>query len=408
MPKSELWVKPQTLPNGDIIKDIDDVRRHELGLEDAFESTSVVNQIDVNRKLTVGITEMMEQAKRPLPWIIENQLIDDTLTVIYGPPKQYKTFIALDMALSQATGLPFLGEYKVLKTGLVIYVACEGIAGLSHRVSAWCIDKGIEEISDNTVPFRRTTGPVQICNGGAAILAEECLRISELMQMPIVGIYIDTLARNFGDGDENRTQDMNTFVHQCDHHLREQFQCPVVVVTHTGHENSNRARGSIVLMASADAQFRVTADYPKVFYQPDFMKDAEAPEARVLICEKIDLGFNDQFGCPVSSLVLRMTEESMPSVAVRLTDDEKMALLHLSEEWVAYPVWRDDFIHDAENTLVRKGKNKGKRRRKSSLRSVVSRVFESLEKKGRIEVERCNDNETLRLRLATDTGVLQP
>ena len=37
MPKSELMVKRRTLPSGEIIKDIDDVRRHSLRLEESIE-----------------------------------------------------------------------------------------------------------------------------------------------------------------------------------------------------------------------------------------------------------------------------------------------------------------------------------------------------------------------------------
>ena len=37
MPKSEIVIKRQTLPSGDVVKDIDDVRRHGLKLEEAVE-----------------------------------------------------------------------------------------------------------------------------------------------------------------------------------------------------------------------------------------------------------------------------------------------------------------------------------------------------------------------------------
>ena len=77
------------------------------------------------------------------------------------------------------------------------------------------------------------------------------------------------------------------------------------------------------------------------------MKDAEAPEARVLTCESVPLGFDDQFNKPVKSIVLHMTDEAMPTDEVELSDDEKIGLKHLSDQWREYPLWRDDFIFDA-------------------------------------------------------------
>ena len=372
-----------------------------MGLAELIEQKLTAN------RLTIGIGEIIRQAQKPLPWIIEKQLIANTLTVIYGPPKQYKTFVAIDMALSQATGQPFLGTYKVLETGLVIYAAGEGVAGVSQRVLAWCKDRGIDDINEDTVPFRRTKGPIQITSGGAAALAEECAQLSLEMDLPIAGIYIDTLARNFGQGDESKTQDMSLFVQQCDYHLRERFGAAVVIVHHTGHDNANRARGSIVLMASADSQIKVSCDFPDVYYQPDFMKDAEAPEARVLTVEKVPLGFDDQFGEPVKSIVLKMTDKDLPTAEDKLSQDEVLALGLLTENWKPYEIWRDDFIHKASQMPISRGKKKGNKRCNGGLRSAMSRVVNSLDEKGLIEIERCNDFKAKSVRATRDTGVLQ-
>lgn len=360
---------------------------------------------DKHTSQTIGITEMLRTAREPLPWVIKDYLIENTLTVIYGPPKSYKTFVALDMALAQATGQPFLGIYDVLQTGLVIYVAGEGQSGLAQRALAWCMDRGIPEIDDETVLFRRTRGAVQINSGGAALIAAECERIAKLTGQPIMGIYIDTLQRNFGDGDENSTADMTAFVRAVDTHLRERFGCAVVIVHHSGHGDQNRARGSIVLAASADAQFRVTANHPLVMLGCDFMKDAEIPPARSLLIEKIPLGFDDQFGQPVKSVVLHITDEQPEPL--QLSEEEKLGLSLLSNDWLAYPIWRDDFIYAAAKVPAQKGKNAGKIRCNSTLRGAVSRCLVSLEKKNLVEVDRCNTVNSAKLRLARVSEVLQ-
>ena len=70
-------------------------------------------------------------------------------------------------------------------------------------------------------------------------------------------IIIDTLARNFGAGNENSTEDMNAFVERVDD-LKNTFNSCICLVHHTGHGSSNRARGSSVLPAAVDWEYKVS------------------------------------------------------------------------------------------------------------------------------------------------------
>jgi putative DNA primase/helicase len=65
-------------------------------------------------------------------------------------------------------------------------------------------------------------------------------------------IIIDTLARNFGGGNENSTEDMSQFVAHIDKHLRDRFNATVLLVHHTGHGSAERGRGSRALKAAVD------------------------------------------------------------------------------------------------------------------------------------------------------------
>ena len=56
-------------------------------------------------------------------------------------------------------------------------------------------------------------------------------------------IVLDTLARNFGDGDENSTGDMNRFVSAVGRMI-ERFGCAVVVVHHSWHGDIMPAKHS--------------------------------------------------------------------------------------------------------------------------------------------------------------------
>lgn len=354
--------------------------------------------------ILVGMQEITRQAERPLPWLIDGLLLGNSTTVIYGPPKQYKTFLGIEMALSQATGLPFLGKYPVRKHGLVVYVAGEGLEGCSQRVIAWCTARGIVGSNVYSVPFWRSNGPLDLSGGDAARLARECDSLQRKTGLQIVGIYVDTLARNFGDGDESRTQDMNRFVRQCDQHLREPFGAAVVIIHHTGHASPDRARGSTALMASADCQIRVSSRAGKIVVKYDFMKDAEPPNPIVLTPRTVRLRSPEEEGdgFSVESLVLEFSGEAAADHIAELTREEKIALQPLSKDWCRYEEWRGEFVEQAAKMPARKGPRRGAARSDSSLRSAVSRVLKSLERKKLIEVNRSSATEIDSIRLADE------
>ena len=69
-------------------------------------------------------------------------------------------------------------------------------------------------------------------------------------------IIVDTLQRNFGAGNENSTEDMSAFIERIDD-LRDTYSTCIAIVHHVGHGNATRARGSSVIQASVDWEYRV-------------------------------------------------------------------------------------------------------------------------------------------------------
>ena len=76
-------------------------------------------------KLLIPYTEIPTE---PPSWLIKDQLTQNSLAAIFGAAGEGKSFIALDIAYSIATGESFHG-YEVQK-GNVIFVAGEGHGGL--------------------------------------------------------------------------------------------------------------------------------------------------------------------------------------------------------------------------------------------------------------------------------------
>lgn len=69
-------------------------------------------------------------------WAVADWLPDASITFLVSPPESYKTWLLLDLAVSVAAGVPFLGAYEVLKPGPTMIIQQEDShAGLTDRLA---------------------------------------------------------------------------------------------------------------------------------------------------------------------------------------------------------------------------------------------------------------------------------
>lgn len=180
-------------------------------------------------------------------WTVEGLILERSLAMLYGPPKSYKTFISLDLALCIATGKPFHGHATV--QGRVTYVAAEGHPGETRdRVLAWCRENGVEPSSLDSC-FALVIHGVKVDDPKTI---EEFIRLDP---EPSDLVVFDTLNRNM-DGHESDTKDMTRFVAGCDK-VRRVLKTAVIVVHHTGVDQG-RERGSTVLRGAVDTRLKVS------------------------------------------------------------------------------------------------------------------------------------------------------
>ena len=198
------------------------------------------------------VDEIMSNITEP-DWLIDKCIERGTVTSIFGAAKSGKSFIAIDMACAVASGRTFYG-YET-KPATVLYLAGEGFTGVGRRI------KSHEQHHDYSLKNK----PLLVSNRGTRIgdnedfknLQEVCRNI-EKEQGSIGMIIVDTLARNYGLN-ENSTEDMNKFIQHIDD-LKEEFNASIIIVHHTGHGSGARSRGSSVLPAALDYEFKVDRD----------------------------------------------------------------------------------------------------------------------------------------------------
>src|SRR4051812_42527240 len=78
-------------------------------------------------------------------WLVDGLLPGSGLAVLFGEPGTGKTFLALDWALTVATGANWFGHQVIRKP--VVYIAGEGAAGISVRVEAWRASRGSNDMT---------------------------------------------------------------------------------------------------------------------------------------------------------------------------------------------------------------------------------------------------------------------
>lgn len=197
----------------------------------------------------ITLLDIDEIENMPAPaWLIDGILTKGGLSLTWGKSGALKSFVAADMALCIATGHPWQG--RAVQQGLVIYVAAEGAYGLARRIVGWRRTKGrdLPKPSFRLVPHTIALTGEDLQHLIAAIVA--------IGEAPVL-IVLDTLARTFGAGDENRQADMNAYVTAADR-LREATGANVMIVHHSGVHEESRERGSNVLRGAADTVINVT------------------------------------------------------------------------------------------------------------------------------------------------------
>ncbi len=283
------------------------------------------------------VAELVTDIK-PIQWLIRDYVEQDSLVLVYGPPGSAKSFATVDFAACVATGQDWQGH--AVKTGPVFYLAGEGHNGLARRFRAWEVARGVK------IP----TGMLWKSAGAAQILQSESIEgvaeaiwtISGEGKNPPALIVLDTLARNFGPGDENSTADMSNFIAAVDKYLIQPWRCAVVIVHHSGH-GQDRARGSSALKAAVDAEHEVTRDEAgNVQLRTTKMKDAEIPAEKLLRLKGVDLpDVFDEDGVIASSAVLEPCEDGTAAIVVGTTKEKQAisvrdVLALLARGWMPY------------------------------------------------------------------------
>ena len=217
-------------------------------------SNAIKCQLDDQGMKILNVEDLMQLA--PQAWLIESYIPEHSVCTLYGESGSYKSFVALDMCLSIATGKKW-GQQEA-QSGKIVYIAGEGASGVQKRLLGWLSRNNTspEDISDTFFFLDRAVDPASAHSRERLI--ENISQIAGSVDL----IVFDTLARCM-TGDENSQRDMNAFIAGVDE-IKDQLGCSILLVHHTGYSSSERERGSSVLRAAVDTSImlkRGSADF---------------------------------------------------------------------------------------------------------------------------------------------------
>jgi|GEM_PF-5997418 len=258
----------------------------------AGKAVSAKGSKEDNRFINLG--NPAREVNLNINWLVKGFLPRAGICGIYGDSFTGKSFIALDIAFSVATGADYCG-HLVKAPGDVLYVAGEDDGGISMRSHAY---RQHHDINDSA-PLYMLPSPEDMSNPkNVEAFVDEIVDCGLSPRL----IILDTLATCFGGGDENSTGDMNKFFDGL-RMLRDRLDCCVMFVHHTGHKDKDRARGSSVLYAALDAEYIVKKQSKTEFISVECTKLKNNSTGKLFNelfhIESVELGF-DEDGDPVS------------------------------------------------------------------------------------------------------------
>ena len=271
------------------------------------------------------------ETMQPPEFLIDRYIPEHGFGILFGAPGSKKSFIALDMALSLAYGLPDWHGDPVLQRegrGGVLYIAGEGASGFQARVAAW---KHGRLLPDGKAPdIKFLFQPVNFMR------VEDILRLKETVKDhhpgPLSLIVVDTVSRSIPGADENLQKDMTVFVSACDA-LRAATGAFVLGIHHAS--KAGEMRGSTVFLGQADVVLRTGTKKGSPIVSLHCEKMKEAPD-----------GWHDTYRMDVVDLGDERTSLKPERVdatdveARRLTQEQQQAVLDaMQAAWEAGTPW---------------------------------------------------------------------
>lgn len=234
----------------------DSLRKTDTASVDQFEDLTAETGTDwfdaapaetTKPKTSLEWIELSSFFSEPPPtWRIPGVLPDGEIGFIWGQKSAGKTFVAVDLAMRVALGIPWRGI--PVKQGNILYFAAEDRSGVGLRLRA------------ALAAYGATEAPIRVLRGRPNLTsAEDRKTLYESTRS--VGkaglIFIDTFAAAIPGADENSGKDVGPLLHY-GKQLSAMTGAQVLFIHHEGKSAGRGMRGWSGLGGAADTEWEVT------------------------------------------------------------------------------------------------------------------------------------------------------
>jgi hypothetical protein len=225
-------------------------------------------EVTQDRPAPTNMFELLKNLKAPT-WLIRDILTKGAVGFIAGQPKSFKSWAALDMALSVASGQPFLGHFAVEEPGPVLYIQEEDSAPLvkSRLGKVWPNKMGDKVSMEGGfiewLPGTELEGfpDIDAYIGQTLTISDETWQawLDETLENKARGdsggyklLVMDPLMMMAGDVEENRAQEMTTKIFRPLKEIARKHGCSIQMVHHMrkGDPKAGPQRGGQMLLGS--------------------------------------------------------------------------------------------------------------------------------------------------------------
>lgn len=230
----------------------DELRRLVTEASKAYDMRSEETVQKIEQELEVKppptrLRSLLANVKPPI-WLIENIWAEASCGFIAGQPKSYKSWCGFDMALSVATGTPFLNYFPIVNPGPVLYIQEEDPAPVIKtrydKIWPGKVSDTMKIVDGEMVwePRRTDLTPdpdVMAYIGEGFTISDtgwqswlDSTLSDGLDGNPYRMVVLDPLMMIAGDVDEHRAQEMTEKVFKPMKQLSRKHSCAIVIVHH--------------------------------------------------------------------------------------------------------------------------------------------------------------------------------
>lgn len=221
--------------------------------ERSVETVKSLEEERAERPPASRLWNLLRGVKQP-PWLVTGIWVEGGKGFIAGQPKSWKSWLALDLALSVSTGMPFLDTFTIPNPGPVLLIQEEDSLPLlkrrlnmiwpSKKTEKWSIDEenGGILITPADQAWADDEGPpVDALIGEGVVLAEPAWQawLAETLEKgdtetgePYKLIVLDPLMMITGEIEESKSSAMNEYIYRPLNQLSAKHNCAVCIVHH--------------------------------------------------------------------------------------------------------------------------------------------------------------------------------